>query len=129
MVLLGRGQLVPGMEKALEGREAGESYGVDLEPAEAYGERREGMIQRLPKKYFGKGARLKPGLEVTLQRKDGGVMSATVHKIGMTTVDVDLNHPLAGKPLHFDLEIVEVRAASAEELEHGHVHGPGGHEH
>jgi FKBP-type peptidyl-prolyl cis-trans isomerase SlyD len=128
-VLLGRGQMVPGMEKALEGHSAGDSFSVDLEPEEGYGERQEGRIQRLSKKYFGKGAKLVPGASVTLRRKDGGVIPGSVHKVGMTTVDVDLNHPLAGKSLHFDIEILEVREPSEDELAHGHAHGPGGHEH
>ena len=128
-VLLGRGQLVSGMEKALEGRSEGESFAIDLDPGEAYGPRREGRVQRLSKKYFGKGARLVPGAAVTLRRKDGGMMQGSVHKVGMTTVDVDLNHPLAGKTLHFDIELLAVREASEDELAHGHVHGPGGHEH
>lgn len=127
--LLGHGQLVAGMEKALLGHAAGEAFGVDLTPDEAYGERREDAIQRLSKKIFDKGTKLAPGVSVTLRRKDGGVMQATVHKVGMTTVDVDLNHPLAGKSLHFDIELIDVREASEEERAHGHAHGPGGHQH
>jgi FKBP-type peptidyl-prolyl cis-trans isomerase SlyD len=128
-VLLGRGQLVSGMEKALEGHAEGETFSVELAPEDGYGPRREGRVQRLSKKYFGKGARLVTGAAVTLRRKDGGVVQGSVHKVGMTTVDVDLNHPLAGKTLHFDIEMVEVREASEDELAHGHAHGPGGHEH
>lgn len=128
-VLLGRGQLIPGMERALEGREAGESFRVELEPADAYGERQDGMIQRVPKKYFRDARRLKPGMTEVLALKEGGHRAVTVHKVGMSTVDVDLNHPMAGKALAFDIEMLEVREATAEELEHGHAHGPGGHEH
>ena len=128
-VLLGQGQLVPGMEKALEGREAGEAFSIDLEPEQAYGQRREDAIQRLSKKVFGKGARLTAGANVTLRRKDGGVLQGSIHKVGMTTVDIDLNHPLAGKTLHFDIEVIEVRESTEEERAHGHAHGPGGHAH
>jgi FKBP-type peptidyl-prolyl cis-trans isomerase SlyD len=128
-VLLGHRQLVPGMEKALEGRSVGESFSVDLTPEDAYGERREDAVQRLSKKVFGKGTRLTAGARVTLRRKDGGVLQGTIHKVGMTTVDVDLNHPLAGKSLHFDVEVVEVRDSTAEERDHGHAHGPDGHAH
>jgi len=128
-VLLGQGQLVPGMEKALEGREAGQAFSIDLEPEQAYGQRREDAIQRLSKKVFGKGARLVAGANVTLRRKDGGVLQGSIHKVGMTTVDVDLNHPLAGKTLHFDIEVIEVRESTEEERAHGHAHGPGGHAH
>lgn len=128
-VLLGRGQLIAGMEKAIEGREKGETFHVELGPEQAYGERREGLTQRVPKKYFQQGNRLKPGMSTMLHLKEGGQRAVTVQKVGMTTVDVDLNHPMAGKTLTFDIEMLDVRAASAEELAHGHVHGPGGHQH
>ncbi len=128
-VLLGQGQVVEGMEKALEGRSKGDVFQLDLDPGQAYGERREQAIQRLSKKVFGKGARLVAGSAVTLRRKDGSTLQGMIHKVGMTTVDVDLNHPLAGKALHFDVEIMDVREATEEERAHGHVHGPGGHEH
>lgn len=123
-VLLGRGQLIAGMEKALEGREAGERFSIELSPEEAYGPRQEGMTQRVPKKYFQDGKRLKPGMTTVLHLKEGGQRAVTVQKVGMTTIDVDLNHPMAGKTLNFDIELLEVREASAEELEHGHAHGP-----
>lgn len=128
-VLLGHGQLVAGMEKALEGRAASDAFSVDLAPEEAYGPHREGAVQRLSKKVFGKGARLVAGTRVTLQRKDGSAMQATIHKVGMTTVDVDLNHPLAGKSLHFDVEVLGVREGDKDEIAHGHAHGPDGHAH
>ncbi|GAB3040541.1 MULTISPECIES: peptidylprolyl isomerase [Oleiagrimonas] len=127
--LLGRGQLIPGMERAIEGREAGETFAVDIAPEDGYGERREDLTQRLSKKYFHQAARLKPGMTTVLSLKEGGQRAVTVKKVGMSTIDVDLNHPMAGKALHFDIEIVEVREASEEELAHGHAHGPGGHEH
>lgn len=128
-ILLGRGQLIEGMEKALEGREAGERFEIELGPDEAYGERREGMTQRVPKKYFQDAKHLKPGMSTVLHLKEGGQRVVVVQKVGMTTVDVDLNHPMAGKTLQFDIELLDVREATAEELEHGHAHGPGGHEH
>ncbi|MDA3915315.1 peptidylprolyl isomerase [Oleiagrimonas sp.] len=128
-VLLGRGQLIAGMEKAMQGHAAGDAFAVDLAPEEAYGERHEGRTQRMSKKYFQQAARLKPGMTTVLQLKEGGQRQVTVHKVGMTTIDVDLNHPLAGKTLHFDIEMIDVRPATPEELEHGHAHGPGGHAH
>lgn len=128
-VLLGRGQLIPGMEKALEGYEAGDTLHVELAPEDAYGERREGMIQRVPKKYFRNGAKLKPGMTTVLALREGGQRAVVVHKVGMSTIDVDLNHPMAGKALAFDVEVVDVREATDSEREHGHVHGPGAHEH
>src|SRR4249919_2772624 len=110
-ILFGHGNIIPGLEKAMEGKEAGESFAADVPAADAYGEVREGLSQRIPKKHFGE-QRLAPGMQV-----------------GMSVVDVDLNHPMAGKDLHFDVEIVDVREASEEELQHGHVHGEGGHAH
>ncbi len=126
-ILIGHGNIIPGLEKAMEGREAGETFSVDVPAAEAYGDRREGLTQRIPKKHFG-NQKLEPGMQVVLQT-NFGPRAVTIEKIGLTAVDVDLNHPMAGKDLHFDIEIVDVREASAEEVEHGHVHGDGGHHH
>ncbi|MCL7713548.1 FKBP-type peptidyl-prolyl cis-trans isomerase [Stenotrophomonas mori] len=126
-ILIGHGNIIPGLETAMMDKEAGESFGVDVASADAYGERREGLTQRVPKKHFGNG-RLVPGQQVILQT-NFGPRAVTVQKVGMTVVDVDLNHPMAGKDLHFDVEIVEVREASEEEVQHGHVHGEGGHAH
>lgn len=126
-ILIGHGNIIPGLESAMQDREAGESFGVDVAAADAYGERREGLGQRVPKKHFG-SQKLVPGQQVVLQT-NFGPRAVTIEKIGMSVVDVDLNHPMAGKDLHFDVEIVEVREASQEELEHGHVHGDGGHQH
>ncbi|MDE2155669.1 MAG: peptidylprolyl isomerase [Xanthomonadaceae bacterium] len=124
-VLLGHGQLIPGLEKALEGHQAGEALEVDVAATDGYGEREEGRIQRMSKKYFPQADRLKPGMVTVLQLKEGGHRAVTVHKVGMTAIDVDLNHPMAGKPLHFEVAIGEVRDASEEEIRHGHAHGPG----
>jgi len=126
-ILFGHGNIIPGLEKAMEGREAGDSFSAEVAAADAYGERREGMTQRVPKKHFGK-QRLAPGMQVMLNT-NFGPRPVTVHKVGMSVVDVDLNHPMAGKDLHFDVEIVDVREADAAEIEHGHVHGDGGHDH
>ena len=126
-ILIGHGNIIPGLEAALQDREAGESFGVDVAASEAYGERRDGLTQRVPKKHFG-AQKLEPGQQVVLQT-NFGPRAVTIQKVGMSVVDVDLNHPMAGKDLHFDVEIVEVREAAAEELAHGHVHGDGGHQH
>ena len=125
-VLLGHGQLIPGLEAALEGHEAGESLQVEVAAADGYGERQEGQIQRMSKKYFPQANRLKPGMVTVLKLKDGGQRAVTVHKVGMSAIDVDLNHPMAGKALHFDVVINDVRDATEEELQHGHAHPPGG---
>ncbi|WP_462114208.1 FKBP-type peptidyl-prolyl cis-trans isomerase [Lysobacter xanthus] len=126
-ILIGHGNIIPGLEEAMMGREQGEKFEVDVPAAQAYGERRDGLTQRVPKKHF-EGQPLHPGMQVVLNT-NFGPRAVTIEKVGMTVVDVDLNHPMAGKDLHFSIELVEVREASAEELEHGHVHGEGGHHH
>ncbi len=126
-ILIGHNNIIPGLEKALMDKEAGETVSVDVTAAEAYGERRDGLTQRVPKKHFGT-TKVTAGQQVVLQT-NFGPRAVTVIKVGMSVVDVDLNHPMAGKDLHFDVEIVEVREASEEEIAHGHVHGDGGHHH
>ena len=126
-ILSGHGNIIPGLEKAMEGREAGDKFEVDVAAADAYGELQPGLSQRVPKKYF-KDVRLEPGMQAVLPT-NFGPRAVTIQKVGMSVVDVDLNHPMAGKDLHFSVEIVEVREASAEEVQHGHVHGEGGHQH
>ena len=126
-ILFGHGNIIPGLEKAMDGREAGDSFKADVPAADAYGERRDGLSQRVPKKHFG-AQKLAPGMQVVLNT-NFGPRAVTVEKVGMTVVDVDLNHPMAGKDLHFDIDVVEVREATPEELEHHHVHGDGGHHH
>jgi FKBP-type peptidyl-prolyl cis-trans isomerase SlyD len=124
-VVLGHGQLIPGLEAALEGHVQGDSLVVDIAPVDAYGERQEGQVQRMSKKYFAHADRLKPGMASALRLKDGGQRAVTVHKVGMSTIDVDMNHPMAGKTLHFDVTLEQVRDATEEELSHGHAHAPG----
>ena len=126
-ILIGHGNIIPGLEKAMDGHVAGDKFDADVTAAEAYGEKREGLTQRVPKKHFG-ATKLQPGSQVVLQT-NFGPRAVTVQKVGMSVVDVDLNHPMAGKDLHFDVEIIEVREATQEERDHGHVHGEGGHHH
>jgi FKBP-type peptidyl-prolyl cis-trans isomerase SlyD len=123
--LHGARNIIPGLEKALEGRSAGDSFQVTVAPAEAYGERNEGNFQRIPAKHFQDPRRLEPGQLVSIQTRQGPVQ-AVVRKVGRFNVDVDANHPLAGKTLTFDVEVMDVRDATEEESTHGHVHGPGG---
>jgi FKBP-type peptidyl-prolyl cis-trans isomerase SlyD len=126
--LFGHGNIIPGLEQAIAGRTAGAAFDVVIEPEQAYGKRREDFVQRVPKKYFRDPAHLQPGMSTTLSTRDGP-RSVTVLKIGSSVVDVDLNHPLAGKTLRFAVEITDVRDATEEELAHGHAHGPEGHHH
>lgn len=123
LALLGQGQVIPGLEQALLDHEAGDRFEVEVEPEQGYGLREEGRIQRVPKKYFQNAAKLKVGMPTTLSLREGGQRAVIVHKVGMSAVDVDLNHPMAGKTLHFDIEVLEVREATPEELAHGHAHG------
>lgn len=127
VILVGHGNIIPGLEAAMKGRTAGDKFDVTVEPADAYGERRDGLTQRVPRKHF-KGARLAPGMQVVLPTA-AGPRAMTVHKVGISVVDVDLNHPMAGKTLSFAVEILDVREASADEMAHGHVHGVGGVQH
>ena len=126
--LHGARNIIPGLEQAMVGKTAGDAFSVTVEPAQAYGERNDANLMRIPSKRFGDTRRLEPGQLVSLQTSNGPVQ-ATVVKVGRFNVDVDANHPLAGQTLTFDVEITDVRDATQEELDHGHVHGPGGVEH
>lgn len=126
--LHGKGNIIPGLEKALEGKAAGDKLNVKLEASEGYGERDEELVQQVPRRQFG-GAQVQPGMQFRAQTSQGQTRVVTVTGIAGDMVTVDGNHPLAGENLTFDVEVTEVRDASDEELEHGHVHGPGGHHH
>ena len=119
-VLIGHGNIVPGLERALIDKTQGDQVAVDVLAADAYGPYRAGLSQRIPKKHFGHSP-LAVGKQVVLQTQFGP-RAVTILKIGLTVVDVYLNHPFAGKDLHFDVEIRAVRSATAEEISHGHVH-------
>ena len=126
--LHGRGNIIKGLEEALEGKAAGDIFQVMVKPADAYGERRAANLQRVSVKLFQNPKSLQPGQVVGLQTRQGPVQ-VTVVKVGRFNVDVDANHPLAGETLTFDVEVTAVRDATVEEKSHGHVHGPGGAEH
>jgi FKBP-type peptidyl-prolyl cis-trans isomerase SlyD len=126
-ILAGHGNIIPGLEKAMDGHEAGDKFAVDVPAADAYGEKREGLTQRVPKKHFGT-QRLEPGMQVVLNT-NFGPRAVTIEKVGMSVVDVDLNHPMAGKTLQFDVTINEVREGTEEEIQHGHAHPPGAEAH
>ena len=126
-VLIGHATIIPGLEAAMMDHVAGDSFEATVEADQAYGQRRDDFTQRVPKKHF-RETRLRPGQEVMLNTSMGP-RPVTVTKVGATVVDVDLNHPMAGKALQFQVEIVDVREAEAVEIEHGHVHGEGGAQH
>ncbi len=128
--LHGHNNMMPGVEKALEGKQAGDSFTVTLPPEETYGVRNESeeAIQRIPVKHL-QGAKVwKPGM-VAVVNTDKGQRQVTIIKKGQFMVTVDTNPPLAGKTLTFELSVKEVREATAEEISHGHAHGVGGHHH
>lgn len=124
----GMGSLIPGLENALEGKGKGESLKVSIPPKDGYGERDEGLVQDVPRDQFGEGAEVEIGMQFQVDT-EGGEVVVTVVGVEPETVKVDGNHPLAGETLNFDVTVSEVRAATEEELHHGHVHGPGGHHH
>ena len=126
--LHGSGHIIRGLENALEGRSVGDAFQVVLQPADAYGEKKPANMQRISAKHVPNAKGLKPGQVIGLQSRQGPVQ-VTVVKVGRFNIDVDANHPLAGQVLTFDVEVTEVRDASAEEKSHGHVHGTGGVEH
>lgn len=124
----GQGQLIPGLEKALEGKAAGDAIKAAIPAKDGYGDRDEELMQMIPKGNFADIPDLKIGMELEAE-SDDGVRVITVIGIEGDKVVVDGNHPLAGMDLNFDVTIVGVREPTAEELSHGHVHGPGGHHH
>lgn len=124
----GHGNLVAGLEKALEGKQDGNTVEVSIAPAEGYGVRDEKLIQRVPKRSLQGAGEIKKGQQFQARTEDG-MRLFTVKAVVGDMVTLDGNHPLADQTLNFDVEIVSVREATSEELEHGHVHGAGGHHH
>lgn len=124
--------VLKGLEDALTGKQAGDRVTVTLSPEQAYGPRRENSQQRISIKHVVNPSKkkviYKPGMVVQVNTNHGP-QQVVVVKVGLKTLDVDINHPLAGKTLTFEIEVVDVRAATAEEIAHRHVHGDGGHHH
>lgn len=126
--LHGHSNIIPGLEQQLEGKSAGEKVNAVVEPVDGYGEYQEQAIQHVPRDNFQGVDDIQPGMQFQSQAGEQ-VMLVTVTDVNDEEVTVDANHPLAGKRLTFDVEIQEVRAATEDELGHGHVHGAGGVEH
>lgn len=134
VVLFGVGALLPKFEENLEGLAVGDTFSFSLTSAEGYGEKIPDAVVDLDKKIFEVEGKideefLKVGANIPMQNDQGHPLNGLVLEIGENSVKMDFNHPLAGQGLYFTGEVVEVREASAEELEHGHVHGAGGHHH
>ena len=126
--LHGANNIIPGLEEALEGKKEGDALDVTIAPAKAYGERKNEQVQQVPKDAFANIDNLELGMTVTAQTPQGPV-NLIVTEVEEATVTVDGNHPLAGRTLAFSVKVDSVRDASEEEISHGHVHGPGGHDH
>ena len=120
--LHGAGNLIPGLEKELVGKTAGATLQVKVAPAEAYGELQPEMVEVVPKEAFQGVESIEPGMVFQAQGSDGEVRQIVVKSVEDEQITIDGNHPLAGVELNFDVEVLEVREATAEELSHGHVH-------
>ncbi|MFO7850765.1 MAG: peptidylprolyl isomerase [Spirochaetia bacterium] len=120
--IYGKGSIIPGLEKALEGKAPGEEISVTVEPEEGYGEYDESLIIQVTKDKFQDPDNVQEGMQVQAQSQDGNVQILTVKSVEGDQVTLDANHPLAGQRLSFDVAVAEVREPSQEELDHGHVH-------
>lgn len=126
--LHGAQNIIPGLESALEGKDTDDELSVHVDPEQAYGSRDDSKIQQVPREMFG-DAEVKVGAQYHAAGPNGEALVVTVTDADGENVTVDGNHPLAGVPLNFDVKVVDVRDATEEELAHGHVHGPHGHDH
>ena len=132
--IFGTGQLIPDFEKNLLNKKVGDSFDFLVAPANGYGVSDVEMITKIPKEAFYvdgvfDSERVKEGEELAMNDEEGNQLMGYVEEIGDDYVIMDFNHPLADHTLHFIGEVLSIRDASAEELDHGHVHGPGGHHH
>jgi FKBP-type peptidyl-prolyl cis-trans isomerase SlyD len=127
--LQGAGNIIPGLEKALEGKKVGDELTVSVEPEEAYGEYSAELVSTLSRSMFEGVDELEVGMQFHASAPDGQMQIVTIRDLDGDDVTVDGNHPLAGQKLTFQVKIVDVRDASQEEVAHGHVHGAGGHHH
>lgn len=126
--LHGVGGLIPGLESQLEGQAKGATLDIVVSPEDAYGKRQEDLMRVVPKSGFQGDEEMQVGMQVQMQT-DQGMTIATIAKIEADDVTLDLNHPLADMELHFNVNVLDLREATTDEITHGHVHGPGGHQH
>lgn len=130
--LHGKQNIIPGLENALTGKGLNDKISVRVEPKEAYGEREESLIQMIDKSQFPNFDEMTIGQQLQVQTESGHPLIVTVIEKAEEGLTLDGNHPLAGMNLNFDVEVISIREATAEELTHGHVHGEGsscGHDH
>ena len=123
--LAGAHNIIPGLEAALEGKAAGDELEVTVEPADAYGEIDPARVQIVKREAFPEGVEVRVGMQFHGASPDGHPVVVTVAEIDGDDVVIDGNHALAGRTLHFSVKVVEVRAATDDEIAHGHIHGPG----
>lgn len=121
----GAGNIIPGLEREIAGMAVGDSKDVMIAAAEGYGERDEEAFMDVPREQFPNEIPMKVGTELQVQNQAGQPMFARIEKVEDQNVRLNFNHPLAGKDLHFNIKVVDLREATPEEVEHGHVHGPG----
>jgi FKBP-type peptidyl-prolyl cis-trans isomerase SlyD len=126
--LHGYSGIVRGLEREMRGKQAGDEFSVTVKPEDGFGVFQPDAVQRVPIKHLERPGRLVPGHVVVVNTRQGRAQGV-VRKVGRFNVDVDFNHPMAGRTLIFDVKILDVRAATPEEIAHRHVHGPGGVEH
>lgn len=127
--LHGAHNIIPGLEKALVGKNAGDTFDVSVSPEEGYGERNDTMLQTVSIEMFESPEHVVIGQQFHAQSPEGEHILITISHIEGDQVTIDANHPLAGQQLNFKGTVVDIRDATAEELQHGHAHGPGGHHH
>lgn len=127
--LHGAGNIIAGLENALSGKTVGDELDVSIEPEDAYGEYSAELITNVGREMFEGVEELEVGMQFHASAPDGGMQIVTIRDIDGDQVTIDGNHPLAGQQLNFKVKVISVRAASEEELAHGHVHGEGGHQH
>lgn len=123
----GTGSIVVGLEEALEGKEKGATLKVSVPPEKGYGKRDDKLSQKVPRSMFDVED-LAPGMRFHAEAEHGSHV-VTVTAVDEDSVTVDANHPLAGATLNFEVAVMDVRAATPDEISHGHVHGPHGHDH
>ncbi len=127
--LHGAQNIIPGLENALTGKAVGDQLQVKVSPEEGYGQRDENRVEDVPREMFPADQEIEPGMVFHAQGPNGEMITVTVVEVGDDTIKIDSNHALAGVELNFDVEIMGIREAEDVEIEHGHVHGPGGHHH
>lgn len=125
----GQGQIVPGLEAKMEGKAPGDAFDAVVAPEDGYGTHDEEGVFKIPLDKLPKGTAPAVGLELASRSPDGHVMRFRITAVNADHVVADANHPLAGQTLHFAVKVVDIRDATDAELDHGHVHGEGGHHH